>query len=81
MAALVDDAHAVFEHGHDEAHAVAEVVLRGGVVALAGGGAHVAQRHRLQAALGEQLLGGLDQPHPGRLAACLGHQNNLRQLT
>ena len=67
--ALVDRAACGARTRRGRARPVAEVVLRRRVVALAGGGAHVAQRHRLQAALGEQLLGGLDQ-RPRGSARC-----------
>ena len=55
--ALVDQRHAGLVHGDDQPVAIAEVVLRRGVVALAGGLADVAQRDAGDAVLGEQPLG------------------------
>ena len=65
VTAFVDEVHAVLVHGGDEAGAIAEVVLGGVVVALAGVLADVAERDGLDAPLGEQPLGGLDERDRG----------------
>jgi hypothetical protein len=52
----------------DQALAVAEVVLDGTGVALAGGPVDLAQRHGLDAPGGEELLGGPHDPGPGLVA-------------
>jgi hypothetical protein len=72
---LVDRSHAGLEHGGDEPGAVAEVVVGRRVVPLSGRRVHVAQGHRLDAPLGEQLLGGLQDRQPGRSSGC--HTANL----
>ncbi len=69
MASSVDLVHSVFEDRCHQPGAIAEVVLRCRVVALAGGSRDVTQRHRLDAAFGEQLLCHFDQCEPGRIPA------------
>ena len=54
--ALVEPRKAVLEDGLDEAILRAEVVLHRRVVAVPGGRADLAQRHAVDAALGEQPL-------------------------
>ena len=56
---------ATFEDGDDEARLVAEVVLGGAVVALAGLQPDLAHRDAVDATLGEQPLGGVEEQLAG----------------
>ena len=71
MTAVADHPHAPFEHRRHQPPAVAEVVLGGGVVALASGGGDVAERHGFDAAFGEQALRRVEQGGAGGVASGL----------
>ena len=66
VAPLAQAGEAVLEHRLDQPVLGAEVVLHRGVVAVAGRGTDLAQRHALDAALGEEGLGGQDDLLLGR---------------
>ena len=61
VARRVDASHVALDHRRDEACPVAEVVVHARRVALARGRRDLAQRHRVDAALGHQPLGGIEQ--------------------
>ena len=79
MPVLVDGRHPCVEDRRDQPGAIAEVVLGGRVVALSGGQVDVAQGDRLDAPLGEESLGGLDDHQPGCTSG--GHAANLSHLS
>ena len=60
----LDDDVAPLEHGHHQLVAVAEVVVDGGRVAMAGLVGDGAQRDGVDASLVEQPLGRVEQPRP-----------------
>ena len=76
-APFVDRSHPVFEDRVHKTRLRAEVVLRGGVVALAGLGPDLPQRDRADPAFGEQPLGGEDH----LLAGARPHGSTLRRLS
>jgi hypothetical protein len=76
-ATVVQGGEAVLVQGSDQLLAGAEVVLHRRVVALAGGGADLAQGDVFDAAFGEQALGGAQDQRAGGIATALGPARRL----